>query len=185
MGYALNLSQMFANVVIILGGIIALLQLNSAIKQLHLEQEIAKADLERRKKEATIMFTHEIIQKLDRLNVHILEIFKHDTVNVEDPRYKNNERIQQDIKRYLNMMERVSVGINSKVYDFEIFNRICGGRTLRSWNRLFNVVKEYRSKNIEYISYQEFEVLVDQIKKSRNGRISHKGDIDNMIEKMG
>lgn len=56
------------------------------IYQIFLTRKIAKADLERREKESTIVFTDEIISRVDAINRDIRKVFDNDTINSSDKR---------------------------------------------------------------------------------------------------
>ena len=132
-----SIVQFVTNIALIIGVIIALCQLK-------LSRKIAEKDFERRKKEATIDFANDIVSRTNELMVSINQVFGDDKIYISDVRYLNDTQMQGYINRYLNLMERMSVGINTEVYDFDIFRRICGTRTLRAWDRLKNVVYEKR-----------------------------------------
>ena len=170
----LEITQIIANIVVVIGVVLGVIQLWQ-------NKRIAKADHERRKKEATIVFTHEIITKSNELNAVIVRVFQNDTINPTDERYLNGKdgglSIQRIIIRYLNLMERISVGLNTSVYDIDIFARICGRRIEKSWDRLHNIVKERRLVNNQESLYSDFEQMVNTLKKRHEKPINTSGNI--------
>ena len=173
MGTISQIIQVGSNIAIIVGVVIAL-------NQLKLSRKIAEKDLERRKKEATISFTHDIITQSNEMKKIITQAFEEDTINILDERYVNNREVQNCVTRYLNLMERLSVGINTGVYDFYIFNRICGTQTLRTWNQLKNVVEERRRKYGQhaYIDFESVALKIAEIKNEQNSSKNNSGKID-------
>ena len=176
--YMLETTQIIANIVVVIGVIIAVIQLWQ-------NKRIAKADHERRKKEATIVFTHEIITKSSEFNNIIVRIFGDDTINITDDRYINTKDgdlpILEIIKRHLNLLERISVGLNTGVYDIDVFARICGQRIIKSWNRLQNVIVQRRKENHQESLYIEFEEVVESLKKRKAKPRNVSGNIEHSL----
>lgn len=147
------------------------------IYQIFLTRKIAKADLERREKESTIVFTDEIITRVDAINRDIHDVFNDDTINSSDKRYSDNNEIQESIKQYLKLMERLSVGINSGVYNIDVFSRICGRKIVKSYDRLSTIIREKRTKQGNALLYVEFEHMAEILRRRYCGEISHQGDV--------
>lgn len=147
------------------------------IYQVVLTRKIAKADLERREKESTIVFTDEIITRVDAINQDIRRVFDNDTINSSDERYSGNNEIQESIKQYLKLMERMSVGINSGVYNIDVFSRICGRKIVESYDRLSTIIREKRINQGNERLYVEFEYMAGVLRKRYSSEISHQGDI--------
>lgn len=161
--------QAIANVFVIVGVIVAL-------KQLILSRKIAEADLERRKKEATMSFTYEILSKLDELN----PIFKKYKVLSYDM-YNNDKDLRDSITQYLKLLERVCVGINTQIYDINIFQRICGYRVWKRWCCLKPLIYEIRNKRSFNRYYIEYEIVANKLEQFYGTDIPSNGDIENKI----
>ena len=176
MTFILEMIKVIADVAVIIGVIVA-------IQQLKLHRRVAEMDNERRKKESTLSFANEIISQTNMIMKTVRENFGKDTVNISDERFLEDKKMQGDITEFLNLMERMSVGINTGVYDFDIFNRICGTRTLRAWDDLKNVVNYKRDIHRNQSAYTEFEEVAERIRETKRSEnpISNKGSINSVL----
>jgi hypothetical protein len=136
-----------------------------------------RADHERRKKQATLEFYQQISELTEPLRNELKKVFGNDVLNISDDRYKNSETLQSSIRYYLRIMERFSVGVNSGVYDINIFMRCCGKSTISYYRKLEPIIHSKRQGGKDYI-YSDFEQLVrhmDSIYAKDNTR----GNINN------
>ena len=63
-------------------------------------------------------------------------------------------------------MNRFSIGINTKVYDFDIFNDMADFATTRTYNKLSEYIKNSRKDpNNNPDSYIDFENMVNNLKE--------------------
>lgn len=92
--------------------------------------------------------------------------------------YLNNDPLKKSVREYLNIMERIAVGLNTGVYDLDIFMRICGKSTVIYWDQLSSVVEERRKELQRPSLFIEYERLVQEIRKSNYQNEQHNGDID-------
>lgn len=120
--------EIIANIFLIIGVIIAAIQL-------WLNRKVARMDFERRKKEATIAFTDSVLERLSELRKEIRDSYGSEPITYSEYCREDNEAFRTTVKKYLNIMERISVGINSGVYDLEFYSRICGMSTVVMWDR--------------------------------------------------
>lgn len=161
--------QAITNIFVIFGVIIAL-------KQLIMSRKIAAADMERRKKEATVTFTYEVLLQLDALKT---SLENHGTITYKE--YIVNKELQVTIRQYLRLLERLSVGINTGIYDFDVFQRICGYRVWKRWCELQTVIYEMRKKKQSDNLYIEYEQIANRLKKYYTPKAPSNGDIENKI----
>lgn len=150
-----------------------------AIIQLILNRKVAKLDLDRRKKEATIAFTHEILELVSDLRQLITDEYNREPIKYSE--YQSNDEMKQVITKYLNIMERISVGINSGVYDIDIYSRICGRTTIIYWDQLSHVIEEKRKDLHRDTLFIEYEQLVTKLKEMNKPIENHKGDLKERI----
>jgi len=122
-----------------------------------------RADHERRKKQATIEFTHNVLELRSSVWSQVTSVFGSDVINPTDPRYKDDVKLQANVTQYLKLMERLAVGINVGVYDLYVFTRITGRATSNTYKRLFPVIEEKRKSAQAPTLYIEFERLVRSI----------------------
>jgi len=151
-------------IAIVTSVVIAAKSASRADKSLIIAEKSFLADHERRKKQATIEFTHGILELRNPLWLQIKAVFGDAVINVDDSRYKDNEELKETINQYLRLMERVAVGINTGVYDLHVYTRIIGSGTVRTYKKLLPII-EYereappRNPNL----YIEYENLVKDI----------------------
>jgi DNA-binding transcriptional MerR regulator len=117
------------------------------------------APYRRQQKQATIEFYQEISMCSLELRK---ELRKHNTIKSED----DVGELQKCITDYLSLMERFSVGINFKVYNFKVFCRMAGRATIKQWDKLYPVIKSRRTKNERTYLFTDFERLVKKLRKA-------------------
>ena len=157
-----SIAVIASNIAVIAGIVIAILQLQKMQASNDLQQKSILADHERRKKQSTIEFSHQVLEERIKATNQINKVFKNqEVVNITAPDYINNVNdVKGAISRYLNLMERISVGINIGVYDRDTFMRITGSLTIKFYKRIEPVIKEKRKRTGNYKAYCDFEQLV-------------------------
>ena len=160
----INLESILAiisHVAIIVGVVIAVMQLRKMRISNDQQKQAFIADHERRKKQATIEFVHQVLEERIKATDIINTIFvQNDVINVNDQKYLNNKNIDLAVTRYLNLMERIAVGINIGVYDITVFMRITGMATINFYKRIEPIIKEKRRATGRSSMYSEFSALV-------------------------
>ena len=119
-------------------------------------------DHDRRKKQSTIEFYDKIWEKFYPL-LKIIDKKPQGVLNVED--IDGDAELQELIREYLSIMERFSVGVNTGVYDIYVLNRMSGFRTINSYEKLGQYIKNSRTTNPN--GYKDFEEVVDWLKEIR------------------
>ena len=157
-----SITVIVSSIAVVIGIIIAILQLQKMQVSNDLQQKSILADHERRKKQSTIEFSHQVLEERIKATDQINKVFKNqEVVNVTTPDYINNVNdVKGAISRYLNLMERISVGINIGVYDRDTFMRITGSLTIKFYRRIEPVIMEKRKKTGNPKAYCDFEQLV-------------------------
>jgi hypothetical protein len=157
-----TITTIIANCAVVIGVIIAVLQLRKMRISNELQQRAIIADHERRKKQSTIEFAHQILEERTIATSKINAAFPNGKViNVVDTEYSGD--VKKAVTRYLNLMERFSVGINIGVYDIDVFMRITGFATIAFYKRLEPVILEGRRSSGRTTRYADFEELVDKM----------------------
>lgn len=80
-----------------------------------------------------------------------------------------NKDLHQCVKKYLSIMERLSVGIRFHRYDIEVFDRLYGHTTIRMHDVLTPYLKHIKEKKGGFF-YGDFETMVEQLKRVRKAR---------------
>ncbi len=138
------------------------------------------ADLNRQTKSETITFANEILEKTDNLFFEIRSKFGNDTINVSDLQNEKNPELDKVISKYLSLMERLSVGLNTKVYDFDVYARICCSKTIRAWTQLENIIFEKRKNSGNDLLYIEFETVVNDLRRWKAGAPETRGNYERL-----
>lgn len=136
-----------------------------------------RANHERRKKQATIEFYHIIDDHCTESLRQIDKKFpRNNVISVSDIESdKSGDDTLRAIKKYLYHMECLSVGINTKVYDIFVFERMAGNFTVRWFDRLKEVIisfrKDFDSQGCpKSHAYKDFEDVVSRLKEVRKKR---------------
>jgi hypothetical protein len=173
----LTISTIIANTALTAGVVVAVVQLSGLRASNQLQREVFLADHERRKKQATIEFTHRVLEERRAVSGLITNAFGADHINPGDPRYSENPELKSAVLRYLNLMERISVGINIGVYDLHTFSRITGRATSRFFRRLTPIIESRRLETGAPTLYRDFEVMTKAIDADRDQYLASLPDL--------
>ncbi|MDR3148398.1 MAG: DUF4760 domain-containing protein [Oscillospiraceae bacterium] len=143
--------------------VISAFTLAAAVLTLRVGIKTLKADHERRKKQSTIEFYQEISNITAKLKEAIDKLFADKAINPTDPDYANNEELKLKISQYLTVMERFAVGINTGVYDLDIYMRCAGRSTIHWYDRLVQIIKDKRKDNKSHL-YIDFEHMTNELR---------------------
>ena len=164
-----DISSIIANISIVIGVIIGVLQLIKFVK-------FTKADHERRQKQSTLEFfcdidseTHELEKKMKVGGI------LHGKRSIED--IQNDQNLKELIRRYLNLMNRFSVGVNTGVYDIAIFNQTAGRRITRIYDQLYPYILHRREELHRNTIYSDFENMIENIKRMNGNSYSNSGKL--------
>lgn len=121
------------------------------------------ADYERSKKQATIDLYMEHYNDIIQLNHEIYLRYQRKKVPVEE--IKNDDEFKQILKQYLNWMEWISTGINTDIYDMNVFDRLYGRAMVRLYEQLEDYIQYRRIELKEWEVYRDYELLVVKLKQ--------------------
>jgi len=118
------------------------------------------------RKLATIEFYRKISDDCDASLKRVEDNFKGNTaINYDDVRVGNyGKDTYDDIVTFLNRMEEMSVGINTGVFDINVFSKIAGAHSIRWFMKLKNVIEGIRKEDGYRGCYSDFEKMVDRLK---------------------
>lgn len=105
---------------------------------------------------------------LDQFSQNKVITEKELNIIVEDP------KVKADIDKVLGMLEHDAVGLNTGVYDKEIFFRMFGNSLTLIFNKMKPYIEWRREREMEYLAYVELEQIANEYKEGiriRNGRI--------------
>jgi len=160
-----DVSSIVANISITIGTVVAILQLFKFVKS-------SKADHERRQKQSTIEFFHNINSETSDL----LRIMKEEGILIGSrptdttiiDKIGNNSNLQETVMRYLNLMNRLSVGIISKVYNIEIFSQMAGKSVINTYGWLKPYIVHRREEIKRPTLYSDLEEMVEILREMNN-----------------
>ena len=119
------------------------------------------------------------LERVRELSEMIDDEYDDEPVKIEE--YQASVEMQNTIRQYLDIMERIAVGINTGVYDFDIYCRICGTSTVMYWKQLSHVIEARRKELQRPEIYIEFESLANRIMESKRLAKNHKGDLNERL----
>ncbi|MCK5728227.1 MAG: DUF4760 domain-containing protein [Methylococcales bacterium] len=125
--------------------------------QLYFLHKTYRADHERRKKQATIEYLNSIRSDYRTLNDKLIDKFSTHPIKLDDI----DEKMKKDIKQLLSILEHLSVGVNSGVYDFNILHRMSGSFLVGCYYQLHPHISKAQQNNPRY--FIEFETLCKKI----------------------
>jgi hypothetical protein len=127
------------------------------------------ADHERRKKQSTIEFYHTISNGAGLpLRDLIHKVYGSlTTITPNDEKYKETPELREKTRSYFRNMERLAVGINCGIYDFEVFYRLSGEPTVQLFKALLPLIEDRRKATDAVTFCIEFEKLCSELSKRK------------------
>ena len=169
-----EISTIITNVFVIVSVVIAVIQLSRLKatnerekKSLELANNSFRADNLRKLRQSTIDFYNEINKETMPL-IDMILVERKELVVTE---ILASPQLEKDIRRYLTLMERFSVGINSYMYDLQVFDRMQGRTTLMVYEKLKPYIENCKALYGDYF-YGDFESLITKIEEQRKKRES-------------
>ena len=146
-----------------------------SIIQLYLMRKSMLADHERKKKQSTIEFYNNINIESSKLTPMIEKNAEENGILLVKT-IKETPALMEAAARYLTLMERFSVGVNTNVYDINVYDRMAGDTTIRNYERLRLWIEDVRKRRGNFV-YTDFERMIYELKEIRKNRFP-KADID-------
>ncbi len=130
--------------------------------QLYMIYKTYKADHERRKIQSTIEYLHKIKKLYRPIKKKINSEFDRDhIINLID--IKRIENLESKIEEILSVIEHLSVGVNTGVYDFHILNRMSGNYLIKLFEQFSPFINKAQERN--KTTYIEFLHVYGELKK--------------------
>lgn len=141
--------------------------------QLFWVQKTFRADHERRKKQSTVEYLNKIRENYRSLTNKLITKFDNNAINLTEI----DDETKIEIKELLSILEHLSTGINTQVYDYNLIKRMSGSFLLARYKQLYPYIDNSQKKSPEH--YIEFETLCKRIDSDkRRSHISTSGDIE-------
>lgn len=167
-----NIFSILSSLAVIISAFIAVAQLMKMRKSNELQEQEAKlsrlnflADYTRKRRQSTIDFYNEINQETKGLIDRVI-VYKE---SLSLKRVLKDKNLHRDVRRYLSLMERFSVGIRSYMYDLQIFDRMQGKTTLIMFEALKPYIEYIDDSRGEYF-YSDYKWLMSSLIELRKSR---------------
>ncbi len=167
-----QITTLLANVAVLVGIPLAIIQIKksreaneASVRANELEQFEFVADSTRNRRQATLDFYCEINKETKPLIDRILI----GTFNGSVDTILADNDLQIEIRRYLSLMERFSVGIQAYMFDVQLVDRIQGKSILLVHEKI-NPYVEYVSQTRGAFFYGDYLKLINLLKQIRTKR---------------
>lgn len=122
-------------------------------------------DHERRRKQATIEY-------FDNLTLQLYEkeaIFneQYNELGIDIAILDTNVELHKKATEVLSAFERLCVGINTGIFDFDILDRMAGSYLINTYTRFSPYIEKKHRDTSQASAYVEFESVVNRIKSKR------------------
>lgn len=155
-----------------------------AALEFHLSKKAVMLDNERGQKQATIELYMSVKDDLYTYNHTIYETYRNEKIVYAE--IKDDEEFILNIKNYLNIMEIIATGINTGVYNINVFDRLYGDACIRYAKQLQDYIVCRRMIIGHPEMYADFELLVsklEDIHKENRELLNSKAIIKNTFAK--
>ena len=129
--------------------------------QIRQQTKISRADHDRQKKQSTIEFYN----SLSSDSYQFLDDIKGRRIN--SALVNSDKDLRKSVIRYLSRLERLSIGVATDVYDFDILCLMSGRYLQKRYNQFQKYIEEARIAKNAPMLYKEFELLIGRIEKHR------------------
>lgn len=170
------ITGIISNVFVSIGVVVAIFQLYKMKESNEIQTKTMLADHERRKKQSTLEFYSQIYPTLSEIRTRIKDTFGNEIINPDDPKYKNNTDLKNQIYEYLVIIERFAVGINSGVYDINIFIFTSGIVVSGMYKKLELVIERMRITENYPDMFCSFEKMSKEIERINNNEYLNKSE---------
>lgn len=162
-----EVSTIITNIFLSVGAVITVFQLIQMKKSNILQSKSLMADHERRKKQSTLEFYSDIYPYLSEFRTKITDIFGNGYVTPDDVRYIQDKDIQQMIYEYLVIIERFAVGVNSGIYDINVFAKTSGKVVSDMYKKLSPIIENMRITQNYPEMFNDFEKMSKDVLEVR------------------
>ena len=150
----------------IVSSIGVIISLSMAIAQLKKTASIAIADHSRQKKQATIEFFDKFREKSDPLRRKIRKAAHDNQITEEE--LNNSPHLKKYISQYLSLMERMAVGIDADVFDYEVFRALHKTLTIKYYHQLRVYIIQRRKETNSETLFIYYEKLAQQLERDKS-----------------
>lgn len=130
---------------------------------------------ERTCKQTTIEFFNELKKESEEIEKKLFLKYGLEPIHLDEL----DEETLLQIKQYLSLLERFSLGVNLGVYDLIVADRMSGSFFINTYYQLQPFILDIRKKRFDNRLYEEFEHMKNELEKIRStfseigGEIKH------------
>lgn len=139
------------------------------------------AEHERNQKEGTLVAYKEVESSLHKSTSAIYSFFSvgpfTDATAIKPIDYHeiaNNSDLVEEIRGYLNLMERICGGVEMGIYSIDVFDRLYGDNSLRTDSLLGNYIERRREIRNCPDLYCDYEKVMDKLRRMHKTRTEEK-----------
>lgn len=123
-------------------------------------------DHDRRRKQATIEYFDNLTLQLYEKEAMFNE--KYNELEVDIAMLDTNAEMHKVAIEVLSAFERLCVGINTGIFDFDILDRMAGSYLINIYTRFSPYIEKKHGDASQASAYVEFENVVNKIKEKRH-----------------
>jgi hypothetical protein len=165
----LSLYETISIIINVVLGVFVVVQIALAIK-------VYKAEHERRKKLATIEHVRSIRPLYREAKLKLDAKFGRSTLTEKDvDEIYGNPELKEALENFLAILEHTSVGMNTGVFDKDIWYRMSASFMIKIFRRLQTYIKKVQKENPA--AYIEFEEVIVEFEKRKKRKVDIIGNI--------
>ena len=131
------------------------------INSIYVQQRLAKRQ--------TTIEAFNILQN-EVLDILVFDKFGNAEIIVENTYNSKCEEAYKAYKTLVARLEHFAVGVNQKVYDFKVVNKLAGIHLIYLYEKIKPVIDNANKYSHEILYYGEFVKLIDRLKKQKNNK---------------
>jgi len=153
----------------IIGGVFVIFQIYIAVRAY-------KAEHERQKKQATIEYVRAIRPLYREAKNKVDRKFGERVLSESDvDELEKDFDTRESLKDLLSILEHTSVGMNTGVFDKDLWYRMSASFLIRIYRRFYAYIKNIQQKQPS--AYSEFQEIVIEFEKRKKQRLESSGNI--------
>ena len=151
---------------------IQILLLSVVVVQLWITRRMFLADHERRRKQATFDYVTAVGHRYRNPLEEFDKVYGTKIVDISE--YSPEDKIT--VRTYLNEIEYVCLGVNAKVFDYDILSKMMSTNLINCHRRFHQYIEAEQKQSKKY--YIEFDEVVRRLDEDNKEEISNKGNIE-------
>lgn len=161
-------NELLSNIISAVSAIASVFATVFAAVELRRSRKANEEIKDRERKEATILAYNNLQnQVLDKLVSFSVEEIEDLVENIDRDEFK---KIYMDYKTLIARCEHFAVGINEKIYDFEVLYELSGEHLVFLYKKVKPIINYARKNCVNSIPFHEFEEMVNNLEKMNKSK---------------